>query len=201
MTDVNDDSYQPEKIIQEMGILVGYLEAAMEDEGRSSQSGGCDAIIEHMRRIVKERMRCETETTVGEVVADVSFPSAYDVRALVSPVKTAASSICESNINLNASSSFILDSDSPAMSSPDQTFFTCTSGHPLLIVRVGKEPGCSGFASHKCDLCGTAGLQKSIYRCDICDFDRCITCDKDTMSNSCELTLNNIINHPAYDDL
>ena len=215
------EGYPAEVVIEQMGVLVGYLEAAMEDEGRNSQLGNSD-IINHIRMILKERAKCETETTIGEVVADVSFPSAYDVRPIPSPVQQVLS-----NELVGDQNHFILDSDSSvAVDNQQQTerpALACSSGHLLHIVRVGKSSGCTGFASHKCDVCGTAGLTHSIYRCELCDFDRCIRCEPtQSVSASLELdsaassfdvsfinnntttataTATSIINHPAYDDL
>ncbi|KAJ9465616.1 hypothetical protein DIPPA_12942 [Diplonema papillatum] len=52
----------------------------------------------------------------------------------------------------------------------------CDAGHPLKLVSVGKGAGKSGYASHRCNLCGVAGLTTVIYRCQLCDFDMCIAC-------------------------
>eukprot|EP00756_Hemistasia_phaeocysticola_P033157 Hpha_TRINITY_DN16450_c2_g4::TRINITY_DN16450_c2_g4_i2::g.163914::m.163914 len=52
----------------------------------------------------------------------------------------------------------------------------CDVGHCLELMLIGVGPGCTGYATHRCDRCSTRGLRHEVWRCEACDFDLCPCC-------------------------
>ena len=53
----------------------------------------------------------------------------------------------------------------------------CAYGHPLVLYKVGTQPGCSGREYHHCDICPDTfprrRLTEEVWRCKLCGWDVC----------------------------